>query len=258
MKKKESVEDIKIKSKRIKEEEILAFIGEYESDDRKSVQLILERLENRWNKYQKELFRLEQLKEKEREYHKEYRWICGMDEAGRGPLAGPVVAGAVILPEEYSLLKLNDSKKLTPDEREFLYEEIRKQAVAVGVGVVGPKKIDEINILQATYLAMEYAVKDLDQVPDLLLNDAVVVPNIPIYQVGIVKGDATCACIAAASIIAKVTRDHLMEDYDERYPEYGFKKHKGYGTKEHYEAIKKAGPCEIHRMTFLKPKDLPE
>ena len=178
--------------------------------------------------------------------------ICGIDEAGRGPLAGPVVAGAAILPVDCEILFLNDSKKLSAKRREELYDEIQEKAIAIGIGMVGPARIDEINILQATYESMREAVRALGVVPDVLLNDAVRIPGLDVPQVPIVKGDAKSVSIAAASILAKVTRDHMMMEYDKIYPEYGFAKHKGYGTKMHNEAILTYGPCPIHRRTFLK------
>lgn len=184
--------------------------------------------------------------------YKECRFICGIDEAGRGPLAGPVVAGAVILPADCEILYLNDSKKLSAAKREQLYDEIMEKAIAVGVGMASPARIDEINILQATYEAMRTAVFELGVKPDVLLNDAVTIPEITIPQVPIIKGDAKSVSIAAASIIAKVTRDRLMMQYEEVLPGYGFAKHKGYGSKEHIEAIRKLGPTPIHRRTFIK------
>lgn len=191
------------------------------------------------------------MKEFDREY-KIYGTICGIDEAGRGPLCGPVVAAAVILPDEYNILYINDSKKLSETKREEVYKEIDKYAVAYGVGIVSPERIDEINILQATYEAMRTAIHKLSVTPDILLNDAVTIPMVDIKQVPIIKGDAKSQSIAAASIVAKVTRDHLMEEYDKLYPEYGFAKHKGYGTAAHIKAIKEYGPCPIHRRTFIK------
>ena len=177
--------------------------------------------------------------------------ICGVDEAGRGPLAGPVYAAAVILPPHLDIPGLTDSKKLTDKKRRELFPIIQEQAIAYGIGFATEKEIDEINILQATYEAMQHAVEDLDVVPDLLLNDAVTIPLIPIRQVGIIKGDARSLSIAAASIMAKVTRDRMMVEYAELYPEYGFEKNKGYGSAEHREALKKYGPCPIHRSTFI-------
>lgn len=198
-----------------------------------------------------EIKRTELMKEFDREY-KIYGTICGIDEAGRGPLCGPVVAAAVILPDEYNILYINDSKKLSETKREEVYSEIDKYAVAYGVGIVSPERIDEINILQATYEAMRTAIHKLSVTPDILLNDAVTIPMVDIKQVPIIKGDAKSQSIAAASIVAKVTRDHLMEEYDKLYPEYGFAKHKGYGTAAHIKAIKEYGPCPIHRRTFIK------
>ncbi len=200
---------------------------------------------------EKELARLEAMKEFEREYDG-CSLICGVDEAGRGPLAGPVAAGAVILPKDCTILYLNDSKKLSEKRREELFLEIREKAVSYSVGIVGPERIDEINILQATYEAMRQAVSGLGVVPDLLLNDAVTIPDLAIPQVPIIKGDAKSVSIAAASILAKVTRDHLMEEYDRQFPQYGFAKHKGYGTAAHVAAIREFGPCPIHRRSFLK------
>lgn len=179
-------------------------------------------------------------------------FICGVDEAGRGPLAGPVAAGAVILPKDCEILFLNDSKKVTEKRREELFVEIQEKAVCWHVSLVGPEVIDEINILQATYQAMREAVLALNPRPDLLLNDAVTIPELDIMQIPIIKGDGKSVSIAAASILAKVTRDHLMMEYDRLYPEYGFAKHKGYGTKAHMDAIRKYGLCPIHRRSFLK------
>lgn len=195
--------------------------------------------------------RLEQMKEYERRYAARLA-ICGVDEAGRGPLAGPVAAGAVILPADCEILYLNDSKKLSQKRREELFEEIKDKAVAWSVGITNAGEIDRINILQATYEAMRKAIAGLSVKPDLLLNDAVIIPDIDIEQVKIIKGDAKSVSIAAASIMAKVTRDHLMEEYDALYPEYGFGKHKGYGTAAHMAAIEEHGLCPIHRRTFLK------
>ncbi len=178
--------------------------------------------------------------------------ICGVDEAGRGPLAGPVCAAAVILPPDLEIPGLNDSKKLTDKKRRELFDVITTEAVAYGIALVGEKEIDEINILQATFRAMEQAVERMGVHPDLALIDGNRAPALPIPVKTVVKGDSLSASIAAASILAKVTRDRLMEQLDERYPEYGFATHKGYGTKRHYEALREYGPCEIHRRTFLK------
>ena len=202
-------------------------------------------------KLKKELERLETMCVYEKEYA---AWgaICGIDEAGRGPLAGPVVAGAVILPKDEKILYVNDSKKLSEKKREMLYDEIMDRALAVGVGIVGPERIDEINILQATYEAMRMAVAQLKVQPDILLNDAVTIPDLKVHQVPIVKGDAKSVSIAAASIIAKVTRDRLMREYGQVFPEYEFASNKGYGTKSHIEALKTYGPTPIHRRTFIQ------
>lgn len=201
-------------------------------------------------KLQAERERLEQMKEYEYTYAAS-GVICGIDEAGRGPLAGPVVAGAVILPQDCEILFLNDSKKLSGKRREELFLEIREKAIAWNVGIVGPDVIDEINILQATYEAMRQAVAGLSVQPNLLLNDAVTIPGIETDQIPIIKGDAKSVSIAAASILAKVTRDHMMVEYDKLFPEYGFAKHKGYGTAVHTAALREHGPCPIHRRSFI-------
>ena len=177
--------------------------------------------------------------------------ICGVDEAGRGPLAGPVCAAAVILPPDLEIPGLNDSKKLSDAKRRALFDVITEQAVAYGICMVDEKRIDEINILQATYEAMRQAVSRLSVQPQLLLNDAVTIPEIQIPQVPIIKGDAKSVSIAAASIVAKVTRDRMMEEYDKVLPEYGFASNKGYGSAAHIEALKKYGPSPIHRKTFI-------
>ncbi len=210
-----------------------------------------EKLLRRKEKLEKERLRLKSMRVYEEEYG-QYNYICGIDEAGRGPLAGPVVAGAVILPSDEEILYLNDSKKLSEKRREALYTEIMEKAVAVGVGIIGPERIDEINILRATYEAMRQAVSKLSVKPDILLNDAVTIPEVDIRQVPVIKGDAKSVSIAAASIIAKVTRDRMMAEYDEAMPGYGFGKHKGYGTKAHIESLKRLGPCPIHRRTFIQ------
>ena len=199
----------------------------------------------------KEKERMYALFEYERSYP-EYQLICGIDEAGRGPWVGPVVAGAVILPKDCDILYINDSKKLSEAKREELYEVIKEKAVAWAVGSASEKRIDEINILQATYEAMREAISKLGVAPQLLLNDAVIIPGVDIPQVKIIKGDAKSASIGAASIMAKVTRDRMMEEYDALYPEFKFAKNKGYGTKEHIEALLKYGPTPIHRRSFIK------
>lgn len=210
-----------------------------------------ERLRKQQEKLEKEIARTEAMSVFEKEYS-DHQAICGIDEVGRGPFAGPVVAGAVILPKDHPILYLNDSKKLSEKKREELYEVILKEAVATGIGMASPARIDEINILQATYEAMRQAIAQLSPQPDLLLNDAVTIPKVTIPQVPIIKGDAKSISIGAASIIAKVTRDRMMVYYDSIYPEYGFASNKGYGSAEHIAALKAYGPTPIHRRTFIK------
>ena len=228
-----------------------ALCQEYETDSRTGVRNLTARYRKKQQALVQERERLEVMKTFERKYA-DYSFICGIDEAGRGPLAGPVVAGAVILPKDCEILYLNDSKKLSAAKREELYDEIMEKAVAAAVGMASPARIDEINILQATYEAMREAISKLAVEPGILLNDAVTIPEMIIPQVPIIKGDAKSVSIAAASILAKVTRDRLMVEYDKVMPEYGFAGHKGYGSKEHIEAIKKYGPTPIHRKTFIK------
>ncbi|MCI5849213.1 MAG: ribonuclease HII [Lachnospiraceae bacterium] len=199
---------------------------------------------------EKEVLRLEAMMEFERKYS-EYDYICGIDEVGRGPLAGPVVAAAVILPKDSYYKYLNDSKKVTEKRRNKLYDEITTEAVSYGIGLVSPDIIDDINILQATYVAMKKAIDALSIRPQMILVDAVHIPDIGIPQVGIVKGDAKSISIAAASIVAKVYRDRLMTEYDALYPEYKFAKNKGYGTKEHMQALHEIGMSPIHRKSFV-------
>ena len=228
-----------------------SFIDNYQTDERGGVQKMVLAAQKRLEKYYAELERTESIKKYEKEYDT-YLYICGIDEVGRGPLAGPVVAGAVILPKDCDILYINDSKKLSVAKRDELYDEIMEKAVSVGLGFVGPERIDEINILQATYEAMREAVSKLNPQPDLLLNDAVTIPGLSQKQVPIIKGDAKSISIGAASIVAKVTRDRLMEEYDHIYPQYGFASNKGYGSAEHIAAIKEYGPTPIHRKSFIK------
>lgn len=201
-------------------------------------------------KLEAEKARVEQMCKYEKEYGV-YSYICGIDEAGRGPLAGPVVAGAVILPKDCRILYINDSKKLSEKRRNELFDIIKEEAVTYGIGIIDATRIDEINILQATYEAMRSAINNLNPSPDILLNDAVTIPKVDIKQVPIIKGDAKSISIAAASVLAKVTRDRIMEEYDKKYPEYGFAKHKGYGTKQHIQALEQFGASPIHRRTFI-------
>ena len=184
-------------------------------------------------------------------YDKGLQFVSGIDEAGRGPLAGPVVAAAVVLPKNIFIDGVNDSKKLTEKKRNVLFEEIKQKAFSYGIGIVDAKTIDEINILQATFLAMRKALEQLSVKPNLVLVDGNhTIPNLQNKQQAIVSGDAKSACIACASILAKVTRDNMMYEYAKLYPQYNFEKHKGYGTKTHIESIQKYGPCPIHRMSF--------
>lgn len=223
----------------------------YAEDARKGVQDLIRKYRRQEEKLDQERTRLEAMRTFEKKYA-QYSHICGIDEAGRGPLAGPVVAAAVILPEGCEILYLNDSKKLSEKRREELFDEIQKKAVAVGVGMSSPARIDEINILQATYEAMREAVEKLGICPELLLNDAVTIPGMSVRQIPIIKGDAKSVSIAAASIVAKVTRDRLMKEYDRILPGYGFAEHKGYGSQAHIEALKKLGPTPIHRQSFIR------
>lgn len=209
-----------------------------------------EKLKKQQERLEKEIARTKAMSTFEEEY-KDYPYICGIDEVGRGPLAGPVVAGAVNLPKDDMILYLNDSKKLSEKKREMLYDEIMNRAVATGIGMASPARIDEINILQATYEAMRMAIDNLKVRPDILLNDAVTIPQVDILQVPIIKGDAKSISIAAASIIAKVTRDRLMVEYDKVLPGYDFASNKGYGTKAHIAGLKELGPTPIHRRSFI-------
>jgi len=228
-----------------------SFIMAYESDERSGVIKLVEQAKKRLQKLEEERKRIWKLQEYERKYG-QYTYICGIDEVGRGPLAGPVVAGAVILPKDCDILYINDSKKLTAAKREELYDEIMEKAVAAGIGMVSPQRIDEINILQATYEAMREAISKLEPAPDILLNDAVTIPEVTIPQVPIIKGDAKSISIGAASIVAKVTRDRLMAEYDKVLPQYGFASNKGYGSAEHIKALQEVGPSPIHRASFIK------
>lgn len=246
-----TIDSIRKEYQALSENELEIFIKKYENDERQGVQKMILSCRKRMEKAAAEVQRLENMLIYEKKYYDTCDYICGIDEAGRGPLAGPVVAGAVILPKGLKIPYLNDSKRLSEKKREELYDVIMEQAVSVGVGIVSPERIDEINILQATYEAMREAVGTLSYRPDVLLNDAVIIPELTIPQEKIIKGDAKSLSIAAASVIAKVTRDRMMKAYHELFPEYGFEKHKGYGSKEHIEMIQKIGPCAIHRRSFL-------
>ncbi len=228
------------------------FCEKYESDERAGVIKLVESARKHIAAIEAEKKRLFDMRYYER-LHSDKKYICGIDEVGRGPLAGPVYAAAVILPADAEILYINDSKKLSEKKREALYQEIYEKAISVGIGYSTHERIDEINILQATYEAMAKAVANLAVKPDVLLIDAVHIPQLEEYtQEAIIKGDAKSVSIAAASIIAKVTRDRLMAELDDKYPGYGFAHNKGYGSADHIEALKKNGPCEIHRRSFIK------
>lgn len=247
----EKVSEVKDLFANADESQLRKLIEEYALSDKSGIIKLVEAGRKKLEKIEKEYERVNQMLSYEREYA-EYEYICGIDEAGRGPLCGPVVAAAVILPKNKLILNVNDSKKLSEKKREELFDVIMKEAISVGVGVSTPELIDDINILQATYEAMRQAIRKLNPIPELLLNDAVTIPKIDIRQVPIIKGDAKSLSIASASIIAKVTRDRMMYEYDKLYPEYGFASNKGYGSQEHIEALKKYGPCPIHRRSFIK------
>lgn len=248
--KKQSISAIREMFAAASETELPALYLEYEEDSRAGVQNLIQKYQKQEEALKKERERTEQMKIYEHKYE-DLGWICGIDEVGRGPLAGPVVAGAVILPRDSKILHLNDSKQLTAKKRDELYDVIMREAVAVGIGYASPARIDEINILQATYEAMREAISKLSVKPDVLLNDAVKIPQVDIRQVPIIKGDAKSVSIAAASIVAKVTRDRLMEEYDKVLPGYGFASNKGYGSAEHIAALKEIGPSPIHRQSFI-------
>ncbi len=203
---------------------------------------------------EKEEQRLNMLKQYENDLrNKGYKYICGIDEAGRGPLAGPVVVASVIMPENSMIEGVNDSKKVSEKKREKLYDLILEEAISYGVGIIGQDEIDEINILNATKKGLTTSLKELTQKPDLIIVDALThIDTLGTPYESIIKGDAKCYSISAASIIAKVTRDRIMREWDKIYPQYGFAQHKGYGTSAHINAIKEYGPCILHRKTFIK------
>lgn len=249
----ETVKAIQAQLEQCNLEDLEEILSQYEKDERKGVQKLLESFRKKQDAHRKEMERLEALLSYERAcYEKGYELVAGVDEVGRGPLAGPVVAAAVILPPNCKIEGVNDSKKLSAKKREILAEEIKEKAIAYGVGVVSPERIDEINILQATYEAMRQALDALDPKPQYILVDAVTIPKIDILQEGIIKGDAKSISIGAASIVAKVTRDHMMEQMAEFYPDYDFASNKGYGSQKHLAGIARCGICPIHRRTFVK------
>ena len=246
----ENIREITEKLQAAAIEELPVLLIKYTDDERTGVRSAVDKGRRRILAYEMEVARSKELQKYEQEYAA-YEYVCGIDEVGRGPLAGPVVAGAVILTKNCDILYINDSKKLSEKKREELYDIIMERAVSVGIGYSTPERIDEINILQATYEAMREAIGKLAVMPDLLLNDAVTIPQVSVRQVPIIKGDAKSISIGAASIVAKVTRDRLMVQYDEVYPEYGFASNKGYGAQVHVDALRKYGPCPIHRRSFI-------
>ena len=247
-----SIGEIKKEFEQADRQTLLSLYEAYADDNRAGVVSLISKYKKQEEKLEEEKKRIENMSIYERKYA-DFQYICGIDEVGRGPLAGPVVAGAVILPKDCDILYLNDSKKLSEKMREALYDEIMEKAVATGIGIVGPGRIDEINILQATYEAMRMAIDNLKVRPDLLLNDAVTIPEVDIKQVPIIKGDAKSISIAAASIVAKVTRDRLMVQYEEVLPGYGFASNKGYGSSAHIQAIQEMGATPIHRYSLSLP-----
>ena len=237
-----SISEIKNELSALSIADIPKVLEQYRSDERTGIINLIKSYEKKYDAYLKEQQRLEELLKYEREfYSKGKKFIAGIDEVGRGPLAGPVLAAAVILPENCKIEGLDDSKKLSPKKRNELYDIIMEKAVSVGVGFTDNKVIDEINILQATYKAMQSAVSNLKQKPDQLLVDAVTIPETDIPQQAIVKGDAKSMSIAAASVVAKVLRDRIMVEFSKEYPGYDFENNMGYGTKKHYEGISKLG-----------------
>lgn len=246
-----SVSEIKQEFEQADAQSLSTLYNLYADDNRSGVINLIAKYKRQEEKLNAEKARMENMYIYERKYY-DFQYICGIDEVGRGPLAGPVVAGAVVLPKDCDILYLNDSKQLSEKMREALYDEIMEKAIATGIGIVSPARIDEINILQATYEAMRMAISNLKIKPDLLLNDAVTIPEVNIRQVPIIKGDAKSASIAAASIIAKVTRDRLMVQYEEVLPGYGFASNKGYGSSAHIRAIQEMGATPIHRQSFIK------
>lgn len=245
------IAEIKLEFMQASASDLPALFDKYSTDTRSGVITICKQYRSRLEDRIKEQQRMEVMKQYELKYQ-DYQYICGIDEVGRGPLAGPVMACAIILPKDCDLLYINDSKKLSEKKREELHDEIISCAISFGIGSIPPHRIDEINILQATYEAMRQAIANLTVKPDLLLNDAVTIPQVNIRQVPIIKGDAKSISIAAASIVAKVTRDRLMVAYDKLFPGYGFAENKGYGCEKHIKAIKELGLTPLHRKSFIK------
>lgn len=251
--KNKSVKEINAIIETINVDEYLKYIDILKEDERKSVKNIAVKLAKKLDKIRLENERLEMINVFENEgYENGYTYIGGIDEAGRGPLAGPVVAAVVVFKPGTKIEGINDSKKLSEAKRDELFDIIKEQALDYGIGIVQKDEIDEYNILNATYMAMKKAINCLKKTPDYLLVDAAHVPDVTIEQKSIIKGDSKSISIAAASILAKVTRDSIMYEYDKMYPEYGFASHKGYGTEQHYKAIREHGITSIHRRSFLK------
>ena len=248
-----SISEIKAALDSVSIQEIPQMLSALKADERSGVRRLAECYEKRYQAYIDEIKRLKTLSMYENScYADGMRYIAGIDEVGRGPLAGPVVTAAVILPRECLIYGVNDSKKLSPKKREELYEVIKEKAIAISIGVETNEVIDDINILQATYRAMRTSVEGLEVKPDMLLVDAVTIPCVDTPQTAIVKGDTKSISIAAASIIAKVTRDRMMKEYSREYPGYDFENNMGYGTAKHIQGIKKYGLCKIHRRSFTR------
>ncbi|WP_130837932.1 ribonuclease HII [Lachnoclostridium sp. Marseille-P6806] len=257
----ETIREIRERFQAASENELPLLIEQYGEDGRNGVRALAARAGKRLAEAERERKRVADMRAFELRAASGYLttgFLCGIDEAGRGPLAGPVAAGAVILPPDHELLYLNDSKKLSAGKREELYDVITREAVSWAVGFADPGRIDEINILQASYEAMRSALSRLDPQPEVLVNDAVRIPGVYLPQVPVVKGDALCLSVAAASILAKVARDRIMQEYDLEFPEYGFAENKGYGSARHIEALKKYGPCPIHRRSFIRSFTAPD
>ncbi|MCT4612144.1 MAG: ribonuclease HII [Clostridia bacterium] len=246
------ISEIKEELKKCLIENIDEFIKEYSLDERSGVVNIVSSAKKKKDKYEEELDRLVEMEKYENEViNNGYNIIAGVDEVGRGPLAGPVVTAAVILPNDLKIMYINDSKKLSEKKREEIYDIIMEKAIAVSIGMVDNHVIDDINILNATHVAMKQAVDNLEVKPEAILVDALEIKDVDTYQVGIIKGDAKSKSIAAASIIAKVTRDRMMKEMDKKYPGYDFASNKGYGAAKHIEGLKRLGATEIHRKSFI-------
>lgn len=251
----ESISDIQKKLSQITSENDSVF-QLYLQDERKGVQKLLISLQKKWEKEAKLVEKLTVMKQYENDlYQQGYKFIAGVDEVGRGPLAGPVVAAAVILPEDFSVIGINDSKQLSEVKRETLFELIKQQAIAVGVGIIEHDVIDEVNIYEATKIAMRKALDELNPSPDFVLIDAMPLKYME-TELSLIKGDTKSISIAAASIIAKVTRDRLMKAYDVTYPGYDFANNMGYGTKKHLTGLDDIGVCPIHRLSFAPVKEV--